>query len=104
MDLGVAHPLASWDALVLNVAAEGRTRLLLTEDLRPGFSWRGVRVVTPCSSRWIRCCRRFWRDAGQSEPGHSHDIRPPPSHLWEADGSTRLCTPIPWLSPAMTAP
>ena len=47
MDLGVAHPLASWDALVLNVAAEGRTRLLLTDDLQPGFSWRGVRVVNP---------------------------------------------------------
>ena len=51
MDLGVAHPLASRDALVLNVAAQGRTRPLLTEDLRPGFSRCGVRVVTPWSSR-----------------------------------------------------
>jgi predicted nucleic acid-binding protein len=47
MDLCVAHQLASWDALVLNVAAEGGARLLLTEDLLPGFSWRGVRVVNP---------------------------------------------------------
>ena len=47
MDLCVAHQLASWDALVLNVAAEGGARLLLTEDLNPGFSWRGVRVVNP---------------------------------------------------------
>ncbi len=47
MDLCVAHQLASWDALVLNVAAEGGARLLLTEDLHPGFSWRGVRVVNP---------------------------------------------------------
>lgn len=47
MVLGVAHPPASWDALVLTVAAEGRARLLLTEDLRPGFSRRGMRVVTP---------------------------------------------------------
>jgi predicted nucleic acid-binding protein len=39
--------LASWDALVLNVAAEGGARLLLTEDLHHGFSWRGVRVVNP---------------------------------------------------------
>jgi predicted nucleic acid-binding protein len=47
MDLCVAHQLANWDALVLNVAAEGGARLLLTEDLQPGFSWRGVRVVNP---------------------------------------------------------
>ena len=47
MDLCVAHQLASWDALVLNVAAEGGARLLLSEDLQPGFSWRGVRVVNP---------------------------------------------------------
>ena len=47
MDLCVAHQLASWDALVLNVAAEGGARLLLTEDLNPGFSWRGVQVVNP---------------------------------------------------------
>ena len=47
MDLCVAHQLASWDALVLNVAAEGGARLLLTEDLQQGFSWRGVRVVNP---------------------------------------------------------
>jgi predicted nucleic acid-binding protein len=47
MDLCVAHQLASWDALVLNVAAEAGARLLLTEDLNPGFSWRGVQVVNP---------------------------------------------------------
>lgn len=47
MDLCVAHQLASWDALVLNVAAEAGARLLLTEDLNPGFSWRGVRVINP---------------------------------------------------------
>jgi predicted nucleic acid-binding protein len=47
MDLCVAHKLASWDALVLNVAAEAGARLLLTEDLNPGFSWRGVQVVNP---------------------------------------------------------
>jgi predicted nucleic acid-binding protein len=46
-DLVVPHQLASWDALVLNVSAEGGARLLLTEDLHHGFSWRGVRVVNP---------------------------------------------------------
>jgi predicted nucleic acid-binding protein len=47
MDLCVAHQLGSWDALVLNVAAEGGARLLLTEDFHAGFCWRGVRVVNP---------------------------------------------------------
>jgi predicted nucleic acid-binding protein len=42
-----AHQLGCWDALVLNVAAEGGARLLLTEDLHAGFSWRGVKVVNP---------------------------------------------------------
>ncbi|WP_398327478.1 hypothetical protein [Vulcanococcus sp.] len=45
----VAHQLSSWDALVLNVAAESGARLLLTEDLHPGLNWRGVRVVNPFS-------------------------------------------------------
>jgi predicted nucleic acid-binding protein len=47
MDLCVAHQISSWDALVLNASAEGAARLLLSEDLNPGFSWRGVRVVNP---------------------------------------------------------
>ena len=47
MDLCVAHQIPSWDALILNVAAEAGARLLLTEDFQPGFSWRGVRVANP---------------------------------------------------------
>ena len=47
MDLSVVHQLSSWDALVLNVAAASGARLLLSEDLNPGFCWRGVRVVNP---------------------------------------------------------
>ncbi len=47
LDLCVAHRLASWDALVHNVAAEGGARLLLTENVIPQFSWRGVQVVNP---------------------------------------------------------
>ena len=42
-----AQQAPSRDALVLNVAAEGGARLLLSEDLQPGFSWRGVWVVNP---------------------------------------------------------
>lgn len=47
MDLCVEHRLSCWDALILNVAADSQARLFITEDLQPGFTWRGVRVVNP---------------------------------------------------------
>ena len=47
MDLVVDHRLSIWDALILAVAAEAGCRLLLTEDLQEGFTWRGVTVVNP---------------------------------------------------------
>lgn len=34
---------------MLSVAAESRCRMLLSEDLRHGFTWRGVTVVNPFS-------------------------------------------------------
>lgn len=47
MDLVVDHRLQIWDALVLAVAAAARCRLLLSEDLQEGFTWRGVTVANP---------------------------------------------------------
>jgi predicted nucleic acid-binding protein len=47
LDLGVDHGLQIWDALILAVAAEHSCRLLLSEDLQHGFTWRGVSVVNP---------------------------------------------------------
>jgi predicted nucleic acid-binding protein len=47
IDLAVDHRLTIWDALILSVAAEADCRLLLTEDLHEGFTWRGVTVVNP---------------------------------------------------------
>lgn len=47
LDLVVDHGLSMWDALVLAVAAENRCRVLLSEDLQHGFTWRGVTVVNP---------------------------------------------------------
>lgn len=47
MDLVVDHHLSIWDALILAVAADAGCRLLLTEDLQEGFTWRGVTVVNP---------------------------------------------------------
>lgn len=46
-DLTVDHNLQIWDALILAVTAENHCRLLLSEDMQDGFTWRGVTVVNP---------------------------------------------------------
>jgi predicted nucleic acid-binding protein len=46
-DLSADHGLSIWDALILSVAADQRCRLLLSEDLQDGFTWRGTTVVDP---------------------------------------------------------
>jgi len=47
MDLSNDHGLQIWDALIFSVCAENHSRLLLSEDLQDGFTWRGVTVVDP---------------------------------------------------------
>lgn len=47
LDLVADHGLQIWDALILSVSAEHRCRLLLSEDLQNGFTWRGLTVVNP---------------------------------------------------------
>ena len=47
MDLCADHGLQIWDALILSVCADCRCRILLSEDMHPGFTWRGVTVVNP---------------------------------------------------------
>ena len=46
-DLSAAHGLSIWDSLILSVAAEQRCRVVLSEDLQEGFTWRGTTVVNP---------------------------------------------------------
>ena len=46
-DLVSAHQVGIWDAIVLSAAADARCRLLLSEDLQDGFTWRGVTVANP---------------------------------------------------------
>lgn len=46
-DLTAAHGLTIWDSLILSVAAEQRCRVLLSEDMQDGFTWRGTTVVNP---------------------------------------------------------
>ncbi|MCA1797582.1 MAG: PIN domain-containing protein [Geobacteraceae bacterium] len=49
LDLNVDHKLQIWDALILAVAAEHHCRILLTEDMHAGFTWRGVTLINPFS-------------------------------------------------------
>jgi predicted nucleic acid-binding protein len=47
IDLATDHRLSIWDSVILAVAAENGCRLLLSEDLQDGFTWRGITVVNP---------------------------------------------------------
>jgi predicted nucleic acid-binding protein len=49
--LATDHRLAIWDAVILSAAAEAGCRLLLSEDLQEGFTWKGVTVTNPFSAR-----------------------------------------------------
>jgi predicted nucleic acid-binding protein len=40
-DLATDHQLSIWDAVVLSAAAEAGCRLVLSEDLHEGFTWKG---------------------------------------------------------------
>ncbi len=46
-ELAVSHRFSFWDGLVLSSASEAGCRLLLSEDLQPGFTWNSVTVANP---------------------------------------------------------
>ncbi len=47
MELVTTHRLAFWDSVMLAGAAQAGCRLLLSEDMQDGFTWRGVTVRNP---------------------------------------------------------
>ena len=47
MALANHHQLGIWDAMILSASADAGCRLLLSEDLREGFTWSGVTVTNP---------------------------------------------------------
>jgi predicted nucleic acid-binding protein len=49
-DLASDHGLTIWDAVALAAAADAECRLLLSEDLQDGFTWRGVTVTNPLAA------------------------------------------------------
>ena len=49
-DLATDHQLGIWDAVIVSAAAEAGCRLVLSEDLQEGFTWKGVTVTNPFST------------------------------------------------------
>jgi predicted nucleic acid-binding protein len=47
IDLAADHRLSIWDSVMISVAAEAGCRLLLSEDMQDGFTWRGVTIANP---------------------------------------------------------
>lgn len=47
MALAADYQTDIWDACIIAVAAEAGCRLLLSEDLADGFTWRGLTVANP---------------------------------------------------------
>ena len=47
MDVATTHKYSLWDSIMLAAAAQAGCRVLLSEDLHPGFVWRGVEVRRP---------------------------------------------------------
>ena len=68
-DLATIHQLSIWDAIVLTVAADANCRLLLTEDLQEGFTWRGVTVVNPFAPTWHPLLQAALSDSGPPTDG-----------------------------------
>lgn len=47
LELATRHLLASWDAVILAAASHAGCRLLLSEDMQDGFTWRGTTIRNP---------------------------------------------------------
>ncbi len=47
LDLAADHRLSIWDSVVLAAAASAGCRLVLSEDMQDGFTWRGLTVASP---------------------------------------------------------
>ena len=50
IELAAEHHLFIFDAIILAVAADAGCKLLLSQDMGEGFTWRGVTVVDPFTS------------------------------------------------------
>jgi predicted nucleic acid-binding protein len=64
-DLASDHGLSIWDSVVLAASAEAGCRLLLSEDLQEGFTWRGVTVTDPFAPMIHPLLKALLTSAGQ---------------------------------------
>ena len=51
MELASSHAFTLWDAIMLAAAAASGCRWLLSEDMRDGFTWRGVTIRNPFAAK-----------------------------------------------------
>jgi predicted nucleic acid-binding protein len=63
-DLATDHQLNIWDSVILSAAAEAGCRLLLSEDLQEGFTWKGVTVTNPFSTPTHELLSSLLTDSG----------------------------------------
>ena len=47
MELACTHQFSTWDAVMLAAAAQAGCRILLSEDMHNGFTWRGTTIRNP---------------------------------------------------------
>jgi predicted nucleic acid-binding protein len=67
LDLAADHRLGMWDSVMISVAAECGCRLLLSEDLQDGFTWRGITVANPFAPRQHPLLGLLLSEAGDGE-------------------------------------
>jgi predicted nucleic acid-binding protein len=61
-DLATDHQLSIWDSVILSAAAEAGCRLLLSEDMQEGFTWKGVTVTNPFAASMHELLAAFLAD------------------------------------------
>jgi predicted nucleic acid-binding protein len=47
MEIATTHHLSLWDSMMLAAAAQAGCRIVLSEDMQDGFTWRGVTIRNP---------------------------------------------------------
>jgi predicted nucleic acid-binding protein len=59
MALAADHRFDIWDACIIAAAADAGCRLLLSEDLADGLTWRGLTLANPFAAKPHPLLRRL---------------------------------------------
>ena len=95
-DLASAHQLGIWDAVILSAAADARCRILLSEDLQDGFTWRGRHGDEPVFRVPTSVARRIV--TGRTGPGlwtrvNAGSEEQDPAYVYDGVGRVLDCGP-----------